>query len=254
MDSSHPTPNKLRLAFNHFIKTTVRTLLDYKPSVIESKIISHIEYLKDVQKLSYWTIQVHCSAILHFFGMNDVNLNARKIKRFLPQDESDHYSNDRPYYVNEIQQILSKCDIRSRVIVLLMVSTGMFTLEGSATPTYLNARNETPRILLFKHVVTTNYDLVLERYNKDRINPSKHFLRRGLTRGGYCWDEPYLNLDDAEFDLSKIEYLKLHGSIDWWVRLRDNNVVSRESPISLFGETYLKRQMIYPVYDKHISA
>lgn len=94
-----------RLAFNHFLKTTVksqdlRTLLDYKPSVIESKIISYIEGLK-VQKLAYSTIQVRCSAIIHFFDINDVNLNTRKIKRFMPQDESDNYSTpttmDRPY-------------------------------------------------------------------------------------------------------------------------------------------------------------
>jgi hypothetical protein len=84
------------LAFNHFLKVIVKSqdlsaLLDYKPTVIEAKIISHIEHLRDVQKLPYWTIQVHYSAIFHFFGMNDVNLNMRKIKRFLPQDESAHY-------------------------------------------------------------------------------------------------------------------------------------------------------------------
>ena len=56
--------------------------------------------------------------------MNDVVLNTKKIKRFLPADEG-HYNQDRPYSTDEIQQILSRCDIRSRVIVLLMVSTGM---------------------------------------------------------------------------------------------------------------------------------
>ena len=100
-------------------------MLDYKPSVIESKIIDYIEHLKE-RKLSYSAIQVSCSAIFHFFDINDVNLNTRKIKRFLPQDESDHYSTlDRPYSVDEIERILSKCDIRSRVIILLMASTGM---------------------------------------------------------------------------------------------------------------------------------
>jgi integrase len=115
--------------FNDFLRTTVksfdlRALLDLKPSVIESKIISHIEYLKE-RKISYSSIHVGVAAILHFFDINDVNLNKRKIKRFFPQDESEHYSMDRPYSVNEIRQILDKCDIRSRVIILLMTSTGM---------------------------------------------------------------------------------------------------------------------------------
>ena len=47
-----------------------------------------------------------------------------EIKRFLPADEG-HYQGDRPYSVGEIELLLSKCDIRSRVIILLMTSTGM---------------------------------------------------------------------------------------------------------------------------------
>ena len=56
--------------------------------------------------------------------MNDVVLNSKKIKRFLPADEG-HYQGDRPYSIKEIELLLSKCDIRSRVVVLLMASTGM---------------------------------------------------------------------------------------------------------------------------------
>jgi hypothetical protein len=90
-----PRQTAYRSEFNHFLKTTVeavdlQVLLDCKPGVIESMIIGHIERLRDVEKLSYWTIQMHCTAIFHFFEMNDVNLNAKKIKRFLPPDESDH--------------------------------------------------------------------------------------------------------------------------------------------------------------------
>ncbi|MFZ0554418.1 MAG: hypothetical protein WBL67_18165 [Nitrososphaeraceae archaeon] len=116
-------------AFNYFLKMTVESddlvaLLDYKPSVIESKIIRHIERLKE-RKISYSAIHVSYAAIVHFFEINDINLNTRKIKRFFPQDESDRYSTDRPYSMDEIKQILNKCDIRSRVIILLMASTGM---------------------------------------------------------------------------------------------------------------------------------
>ena len=77
------------------------------------------------ERYRYSAIHVSYAAIVHFFEINDINLNTRKIKRFFPQDESDRYSTDRPYSVDEIKQILDKCDIRSRVIILLMVSTGM---------------------------------------------------------------------------------------------------------------------------------
>jgi integrase len=58
--------------------------------------------------------------------MNDYDdLKRRRIKRFLPEDESDHYAIDRPYSIKEIDQVLSKCDVRSKVAVLIMLSSGM---------------------------------------------------------------------------------------------------------------------------------
>jgi integrase len=126
---SYYTKKGYRSAFNEFLKTTVKSqdlgaLLDCKPNVIESKIINYIDYLKK-RNLSSSSIKMKCSAIFHFFEINDVTLNTRKIKRFVPEDKSDNYSVDRPYSISEIIQILSKCDIRSRVPILLMASTGM---------------------------------------------------------------------------------------------------------------------------------
>lgn len=68
---SYHTRRVYRLVFDHSIKTTVksdnlRLLPDTKQSVIESKTIDHMTYLKDVQRLSYLSIQVHLSGIFHF--------------------------------------------------------------------------------------------------------------------------------------------------------------------------------------------
>lgn len=115
-------------AFDHFIKTTVknkdlRALLETKQSVIESKIIDHIKYLHEMRHLTYLSVQTHLSGILRFFAMNDYHLNIKKIRRFLPEDiVSEFYTKDRPYSVKEIEQILSKCDVRSRAMVLIMSS------------------------------------------------------------------------------------------------------------------------------------
>ena len=43
----------------------------------------------------------------------------------MPEDESEHYGRDRPYSIKEIEQILSKCDVRDKVATLVMLSTGM---------------------------------------------------------------------------------------------------------------------------------
>jgi hypothetical protein len=81
------TKRGYRSAFNDFLRTTVknqdpealRALLDLKPSVIESKIISYVEKLKE-HNLACSTIRMYCAAILHFLDINDVHLNTRKIK------------------------------------------------------------------------------------------------------------------------------------------------------------------------------
>jgi integrase len=118
-------------AFNHFLEVAIksqdlRVLLNTKQNVIESKIIDHITYLKDVEGLTYRSILVHLSAIFHFFEINDYDdLKRRKIKRFLPEDESEHYAAaDRAYSITEIDQILRNCDIRDKVAVLVMTSSG----------------------------------------------------------------------------------------------------------------------------------
>jgi integrase len=116
-------------AFNKFIEHVqnphLQTLIDTKTQIIEAKIISYIEYLRDVRKLSCSTILCHYSSIQHFFEINDVQLNLRKIKKFLPSEENVSYICDRPYSIPEIQQILDRCDMRERVIILLLTSTGM---------------------------------------------------------------------------------------------------------------------------------
>jgi hypothetical protein len=111
----------------------------------------------------------------------------------------------------------------------------LFNFENSVTPFYVNAKNEHPRIPIFSHTVTTNYDLVLERYDKecdtDSTLPAKHFLRRGFIRP-YNEAEPELRIGEMD---PKFEYLKLHGSVDWWISKRDGRIIARDCFHSLMG-------------------
>lgn len=126
--SKHTKAN-YRLAFNQFLRdgaktTDLRVLLDYKPKVIEEMVIGYIESLTDKGKAQK-TIKLHVAAILHFFvTLNDITLNKKKITRFIPPDESSY--RNRPYTMEEVRAILDACpDERTKVIVLLMISTGM---------------------------------------------------------------------------------------------------------------------------------
>ncbi|MPZ08242.1 MAG: hypothetical protein GEU26_17815 [Nitrososphaeraceae archaeon] len=147
---SKHTKTVYRLVFNQFLRegahtTDLQVLLDHKPRVLESMIIGYIEGIRD-KGLAHKTLKLHCAAIFHFLEMNDVVLNKRKIMRFIPPDESpttittstttgqgesDYgygYGGDRPYTVEQIYRIINEgCggDTRSKVIILLMASTGM---------------------------------------------------------------------------------------------------------------------------------
>ena len=84
-----------------------------------------IEYITCpcVGNLSYSTKHLYLSILKHFYEMNDVVLNWKKISKYLGEDE--RIVSDRAYSREEIQKLLSNADLRGRVILLLLCSTGM---------------------------------------------------------------------------------------------------------------------------------
>ena len=114
----------------------------------------------------------------------------------------------------------------------------------------------------FAIVATLNYDLVLELYDTDTegdrdrlVTVPRFFDKRGFVqhRGGHLrLDRDGIQLGQMNDTQPRLEYIKLHGSIDWW-RDNDNNIFqsfSRETPVlDLAG-----RAIIYPIHEKHISA
>jgi hypothetical protein len=88
-------------------------LADKSPRHIKAMIIRHIKHLTEEQKLTHGSIHTHFS-IFHFFEMNDILLNTRKVMRFLPPNEGTR--EDRAYTQQEIQELLLKTDDRSRAM------------------------------------------------------------------------------------------------------------------------------------------
>jgi integrase len=60
---------------------------------------------------------------MHFYAMNDITLNRKKIGRYVPENIRKH--TDRTYTREEITRLLEFCDLRDRSIVLLFASTGI---------------------------------------------------------------------------------------------------------------------------------
>jgi integrase len=89
--------------------------------------------------------------------MNDILLNKRKITRFIPADDSNMNADreaangDRAYTHGEIHQIIQPCDDRSKVIALLMASTGM--RMGAISSLLIGHLTKIPQYNLYKIVV-----------------------------------------------------------------------------------------------------
>ena len=96
-------------------------LLDQNAKTIENSIISYILQLKK-ENYSYSTINTRLAAIAHFYTMNDIVINRKKIGKYL--GEHIKTIKDRAYTVDEIKKIVDACDLKYKIIVTMMASTG----------------------------------------------------------------------------------------------------------------------------------
>lgn len=91
---------------------------------LQRKIVDYILYMRDCN-LKAASIETYLASVMHFYCMNDVTLNRKRIGAFIPESESEQGQEDRAYTVQEIARILQYCDTRNKAIVLLFASTGM---------------------------------------------------------------------------------------------------------------------------------
>lgn len=129
---SEATKNVYRRALNYFIDyLNVEPKDDYysklidgrDTKIIQADIIDWIIHLKDIEKKSPATINLYTSAVRHFYEMNDITLNNRRIDAFKP--EFRNVVEDQPYTREQIKTLLDKAEQRNRAIILLLSSSGM---------------------------------------------------------------------------------------------------------------------------------
>jgi hypothetical protein len=98
-------------------------LLEKDPKAIESIIIDFMIWMAEEKKLMHNSIRSIMHPVLHFFEVNDVILNKRKICKFVPADENG--KEDRAYTYEEIQKLLAASDERFKIVILLKATTVM---------------------------------------------------------------------------------------------------------------------------------
>jgi integrase len=101
---------------------TASLLSEKDPRIIVRQIIDFINKMKNEGK-NWGAIHNYVSCILAFYKINGIVLNTAKITKFMPEQRK--VKKDRGYTHEEISKMLEICDERTRVIVLLLASTGM---------------------------------------------------------------------------------------------------------------------------------
>jgi integrase len=88
---------------------------------IEKSIIDYIVSLR--KKVSSATLHTRLASVYHFYTMNDVLLNKTKISKY--KGEFLRVKKDRAYTNQEISKLLQIADLRMKVCILLMASSGL---------------------------------------------------------------------------------------------------------------------------------
>jgi integrase len=112
-------------------------MLSISQPVLEGLIRDYIIHLRHKRNLSPSTISSYIVPISHFYQMNDVTINWKKLNKF----KAKYYSvtEDKPYTREQIKTLVDAASLRDKCIVLLMCSAG---LRRGAIP-YLRLRDIT---------------------------------------------------------------------------------------------------------------
>ena len=183
----------LRLYMRFKGLTDCEQLLAGEPKLIQSNIIEWLIHLKEVQNLSSASVTLYCTALRHFYDMNDITgLNWKKITSFI--GENIKTVKDRPYTREEISKLLDAAqDRRLKIAILLMCGSGLRI--GSLTGLKLQNLQRVPNYGIYQITVYENTKeeyftfctpecasaidsyLDFRKRNGDRLRPSEPLLR-----------------------------------------------------------------------------
>jgi len=126
---SEVSKENYRFAFSKFMKFCglgkgdYDKMLQIEPKKLEGLLRDYITHLKVDQKLAYNSVNMYVASISHFFQMNDVTLNWKKLFKY--KGKRRLAVEDKPYTKEQIRQLLDFADLRAKCMILLMSSAGL---------------------------------------------------------------------------------------------------------------------------------
>ena len=139
----------LFMKFCH-IETYEAMLTEIQPvKKLEGIIRDYIIYLREDRKLSPATVSLYTSCISHFYNMNDIVINWRKLKKF--KGRYHGVVEDQPYTREQIKTLIDNSHLRDRCAILLMASSGL--RRGALTGLRLKDLEKIAKYNLYKITV-----------------------------------------------------------------------------------------------------
>jgi integrase len=177
------------------------------PKQIEKDIIDFIIKEKGEGK-SYSAISNYLNALKAYYQINDIVLNIRKIGKFMPPQR--RIKNDRAYTHLEISKLLEVAELRMRVVVMMLASSGirlgaipllkLRNIDNNKVTVYENDKEEyftfiTPECkkaidsyldmrLRYGEKLNDNSPLIREEFNlrdQTAIRKARHITKKALA-------------------------------------------------------------------------
>jgi integrase len=119
---SEATRKCYQFYFNKYREFALGNVIDDR-LIVENQIVDFLLSLKKRGLVSK-SVKAYFVAIAHYYIMNDIVLNKKKIIKFIDTDERKKNKNA-AYTTEQIHKLLDVCDERIRAVILLFCSTGM---------------------------------------------------------------------------------------------------------------------------------
>ena len=188
---------------------------------IESMLVDYLLYMKK-QDLSTSFINLTFCALKHFYFMNNVRINKEKIGKFL--GESKKKNVDRSYFHEEIKSLLDIADLRFKVVISVLASTG---IRIGALPSlkrcHLEKKDSVYKLKIYENTKDEYFTFCTPECSSYIDSYLEYRTRSGekLTKDSFLIRE--------QFDVNDIEQIRKQG--------RSISINSMSNTISYFGRT-----------------
>ena len=139
-----------RRCFPYFMKfcqiDNYEAMLEIPIKQLEGLIRDYLIHLREDRRVSPASIATYSAAIAHFYEMNDVTINWKKLKKF--KGRMRRVVEDVPYTREQIKTLIDNTTLRNRCMILVMASAGL--RRGALPHLRLKDIQKIPKYNLYK--------------------------------------------------------------------------------------------------------